>query len=67
MKRFAVYVFRRGLDSSKEVLCISVDQREAEQPTVKVEGQKKFCHWAQFKPDSPATNRVVDFFSNLKP
>ena len=41
MKKFAVYVFRRGLDFFKEKLCISVGQREAEQPAVKVGGQKK--------------------------
>ena len=60
-------VNKRDLDLSKELLWVSVDPRAAVLQAVKVEGKKKFCHWAQFKPDSPATNRVVDFFSNLKP
>ena len=32
---------RRGLDLSKEVLWVSVTQRAAELPAVKVEGQEK--------------------------
>ena len=35
------YVFLRDLDLSKEVLWVSVIQRAAELPAVKVEGQKK--------------------------
>ena len=48
------YVNRRGLDLSKEVLWVSVDQRAAELPAAKLEDKKKFYHSAQFKPNSPA-------------
>ena len=34
---------RGGLDLSKEVLWVSVYQRAADLPAVKVGGQKKFC------------------------
>ena len=37
-------VNKGGLDLSKEVLWVSVGQRVAEQPAIKVGGQKKFCH-----------------------
>ena len=36
-------VNRQGLDLSKEVLWVSVCQRAAELPAVKVGGKKKFC------------------------
>ena len=36
------YVNREGLDLSKAVLCISVGQRAAELPAVKVGAQKKY-------------------------
>ena len=39
------YVNRRGLDLSKEVLWVSVGQRAAELPAVKVEGKKNSASW----------------------
>ena len=40
-------VNRGGLDLSKEVLWVSVGQRAAELPAIKVGGHKKFCRTAQ--------------------
>ena len=37
------WVNKRGLDLSKEVLWVSVGQRAAELPAIKVGGKKKFC------------------------
>ena len=57
-----VFVGQQGLDLSKEVLWVSVCQRAAELPAVKVRGQKKN------KPFSPVWTRlayaglVADFF-----
>ena len=48
------YVNRRGLDLSKELLWISLGQRAAELPAVKVRDKKIFCCSAQFEPNSPA-------------
>ena len=47
-------VNKRGLDLSKEVLWVSVGQRAAELPAIKVGGQKEFCRVARFEPASPA-------------
>ena len=49
-----VYVNKRGLDLSKEVLWVSVGQGAAALQVVKVEGQKKFCQSDKFEPASPA-------------
>ena len=39
------YVNRKGLDLSKEGLWVSVGQRAAELPAVKVGGEKKSANW----------------------
>ena len=46
------YIKRRGLDLSKEVLWVSVGQRTAELPVIKVRGKKS----------SAAQPAVADFF-----
>ena len=53
---------RRGLDLSKEVLWVSVYQRAADLPAVKVGGQKNFCQAARFEPTLPAQGRSAEFF-----
>ena len=47
-------VNKGGLDLSKEVLWVSVDQRAAVLLAVKVGGQKKFCRSPRFLPGLPA-------------
>ena len=51
-------VNKGGLDFSKEVLWVSVGQRAAELPAIKVRG---FCRSARFEPDSPASGRAANF------
>ena len=43
-------VNKGGLDLSKNVLWVSVDQGAADLRAVKVGGKKKFCRSAQFNP-----------------
>ena len=52
-------VNKRGLDLFKDILWVSVGQRTAELPAVKVGGKKIF---ALFEPDMPAHSREVGFF-----
>ena len=55
-------VNKRGLYLLKEVLWVSVGQRAAELPAIKVGSQKKFCRAARFEPASPAPGRSAEFF-----
>ena len=52
---------QRALDLSKEVLWVSVGQRTAELPAVKVQGKKKICRLAKFEPASPASGQLAQF------
>ena len=47
-------VNKRGLDLSKEVLWVSVDQRAAVLWAVKVRGKRKFCRSPRFESGLPA-------------
>ena len=59
------FVYKGGLDLSKEVLCVSVGQRAAVLRVVKVGGQKIILLislvWAKFKPGQSA-----EFFFDLQ-
>ena len=57
-----LYVNRRGLNLSNEVMWVSEGQRAAELLAVKVGGQKRILLLAQLESDLPAPGRVVDFF-----
>ena len=48
-----IWVNKGGLDLSKEVLWVSVGQRNAELPAIKVRGQKKFV------PSGPVRTRFA--------
>ena len=56
------WVNKRGLDLSKEVLWVSVDQKAAVLRAVKVEGQKEILLPRLFKRDSPSPGRASKFF-----
>ena len=45
------YINKGGLDLSKNVLWVSVDQRAEDLRAVKVGGQKKICHAAGLEPE----------------
>ena len=59
-------VNKKGLDLSKEVLWVSVDQRVADLRAVKVGGKKKFCRAARFEPALPARGLTAEFFDDLQ-
>ena len=56
------WVSKGGSNLSKEVLLVSVGQRAAELPAIKVGGQKKFCRAARFEPGSSAQGRSAEFY-----
>ena len=55
-------VNKGGLDLSKNILWVSVDQGAADLWAVKVGSQKKFCRSARFEPTLPALGRLAEFF-----
>jgi len=59
---FRNYVNRRGLDLSKEVLWVSVDQIVAELPAVKDGGKKNSAAWLDSKPTHPRQGEQQNFF-----
>ena len=59
-------VNKGGLDLSKEVLWVSVDQRAAVLQAVKVGGQKKFCRSALRGQSGFKLGRSAEFFFDLQ-
>ena len=59
-------VNRRDLDLSKELLWISVDQRAAKLPAIKVGGKKSFASRPCLNPTRPRRAEQQIFFSNLQ-
>ena len=61
-----VYVKRGGLDLSKEVLRISVGQKAAELPAVKIGGQKNSATQLSSNPTRLRRAERQNFFSNRR-
>ena len=59
-------VNKRGLDLSKEVLWVSVDQRAAVLRAVKVGGQKKFCQSTHCGRSGFESGRSAEYFFDLQ-
>ena len=60
------YVNRGGLDLSKKETWVSVGQRAAELPAVKVGVQKKILLLGQVRTHLLVPSRVAESFSNLQ-
>ena len=60
------YVKKRGFDLSTEVLWVSMGERAAELPAVKVGGQKNAANWPGSNRLRPRQADWQNFFSNLQ-